>query len=891
MPDNLNAEQQKFIEKLERTNGIFEEILSKDPNGMIIPFGEERDELERLKKRNQKVLNKLKTREFTVAVVGLEKAGKSTLGNALLKRNILPEYSTRCTYTTTKICAGDQDHGKVFFYNREQFKSNFADTLKKVLQYPQTADFDTMDLGTFSRWWDSIADKNPTFYKEHDKKTAADIKVMLQDRNTIRSLLGQAPKDFYGDELEATDFKIFINGIKGKRADKSTIRTGHPYAVERVIIESANLGVMKDIVLYDVPGFNSPTDLHEKQTLEKLREADAIILVTNVGTTPNLERSQLTILRSGRDLEDNIPLSDKAFVFGNQIDRANSLEEAEINAAELKKDSLDNNIAKDNHIFVGSARAYLESQGIISKPNQDKDNDNTKSSQETMNGWHMLFGIDELWTSMKDYYNNDRFKVLKRRAENTIADAKNFLDGILKKYESAQWQPIETGGEYYLEAKDLLKTFKGEAYDIAVGHNERIRSDKPFSQMIRDNIENFYPNQTLESELLLKVKREGDISGAGQLALTRIDSLFREALEREFLRRIVEATAKVTEEEEQKIYQEITEKFLEVMGMPADSPHKEELTASVKELFNSLWIKNADKCRFNSLVERFTSGLMEALIRRPFGMRERLQLISREENFPEFLSLATYYENSPDANPNDRESRYTDFFAKIFLHDNTSANAEMESSLKKFLMANREVISAGISFAVEALPFGKWAKMLLRAGIKANDLPPALQNKLKGTFYKNDWLTLSRDERTNRLKEAIESYSADNSSFAGRLTREKLQKMHELSRQMEITSEEDMLKILNEDIEILREFTREAIIYAISLERAFISVMTKNINIIRNEEETKESRKIFNKWIQDNIRKIMENEFIGLDQRNLENQTKKNIVETVRKVVDKLDLD
>ncbi|MBR4643345.1 MAG: hypothetical protein IKO74_11620 [Selenomonadaceae bacterium] len=54
----------------------------------------------------------------------------------------------------------------------------------------------------------------------------------------------------------------------------------------------------------------------------------------------------------------------------------------------------------------------------------------------------MSFGIDELWSSMTAYYNNDRFRVLKRRAENTIADAKNFFDAILKKYESAQWQLI-----------------------------------------------------------------------------------------------------------------------------------------------------------------------------------------------------------------------------------------------------------------------------------------------------------------------------------------------------------------------------------------------------------------------------------------------------------------
>lgn len=884
--DSFNEEQQKFITKLDETDRIFEEIKSKDPNGMVIPFGEERDELERLRKRNQKVLNKLRTREFTVAVVGLEKAGKSTLGNALLKRNILPEYTERCTYTTTKICAGSEDCGKIFFYSKEQFKNNFADTLKNILKYPQAVDFDTMDLTAFNRWWETIADKNPDLYEKHNTRTAEDIKTMLKDRNIIRGLLGQKPNEFFGDELEGEDFKIFITGIIGKNADGSAIRSAHPYAVEKVIIESANLGEMKDIVLYDVPGFNSPTELHEKQTLDMLREADAIILVTNVGVNPNLDRSQLGILRSGRD-EENIPLSDKAFIFGNQIDRATNSEIAKRNAAVLRKESVENRIAKENHIFFGAAKAYLESLGIESSDELLK---GSTASRDKMDDWQMSYGIAELWDSMKDYYNNDRFEVLKRRAENTIADARNFLDDILKKYESAQWQPIETGGEYYLKTLRNLQKFKIAAYGIAKEHNNRIERDEPFSNMIRENIETFFPTQDANSELLAKIERSGNIEGSGPLSLTRIDALFREALQQEFLRNLIEKTAEATEKEEQEIYREIIAKFLEVMGMPADSPYKEELTASVKELFNSLWIKNAEKCRFNSLVERFTSGLLEVLISRPFGSSERFQQVT--ESFPEFRSLAIYYESyekSSNAVHSDGEDRYSDFFTKIFLHDNVSASTEIKGGLENFFKANKDAICAGLSFAVEILPFGKWAKMLLRAGIKANEIPDGLKNNLQRTFYKGDWQSLTKDERINRLSDTIDAYAKSKSDFSGDLTVEKLRKMHELSRQTTISNEDEMLKLLNEDIEILRKFTLEAIIYAIGLERAFVSVMTKNINIIRKDEETPEGAELFDKWIMDNIRKIKEDEFRGLDQRNLENQTKQNIVETIRKVVDKLE--
>lgn len=99
--------KQNFIDKLGNADRIFDEIFKTDSEELVIQ-GEEREELKNLQTANKKILNKLKSREFTVAIVGLEKAGKSTLGNALIKSMVLPEYASRCTYTTTEIRAGSQ---------------------------------------------------------------------------------------------------------------------------------------------------------------------------------------------------------------------------------------------------------------------------------------------------------------------------------------------------------------------------------------------------------------------------------------------------------------------------------------------------------------------------------------------------------------------------------------------------------------------------------------------------------------------------------------------------------------------------------------------------------------------------------------------------------------
>ena len=51
----------------------------------------------------EKIYKKLDKNEFEIAIVGLEKAGKSTFGNALMENRILPDADERCTYTSTCI--------------------------------------------------------------------------------------------------------------------------------------------------------------------------------------------------------------------------------------------------------------------------------------------------------------------------------------------------------------------------------------------------------------------------------------------------------------------------------------------------------------------------------------------------------------------------------------------------------------------------------------------------------------------------------------------------------------------------------------------------------------------------------------------------------------------
>lgn len=67
---------------------------------------------------------------------------------------------------------------------------------------------------------------------------------------------------------------------------------------------------------------------------------------------------------------------------------------------------------------------------------------------------------------MQKYYDEDRFIVLKKRAEKNIADVKNFLTDVLSKYSTDNADDID-GSQYLLQSKDLLYAFAKKAAEIS----------------------------------------------------------------------------------------------------------------------------------------------------------------------------------------------------------------------------------------------------------------------------------------------------------------------------------------------------------------------------------------------------------------------------------------
>lgn len=903
--------KQNFIDKLGNADRIFDEIFKTDSEGLVIQ-GEEREELKALQTANKKVLNKLKSREFTVAIVGLEKAGKSTLGNALIKSMVLPEYASRCTYTTTEIRAGDTDVAEVYFYSREEFNKNFKRMLNDV-QYQDTADFGTMTLETFVRYWKAV-ETDPAqrgIFLLHNGTTAEDIKTILAGKQKILPLLGQARKEFGAEYWSGGDdfneFKTYITGMAGKNSDGTVRREPYPYAVKNVIIRSTQLADMSHIVLYDVPGFDSPTELHKRQTEEMLKEADAIILVTNAGDRPDLTAPQLDMLRKGQDL-DGVKLNEKSFVFGNKIDRAPNKNTARDNLAVLRNDAVNKyQITLGNHIVGGSARAYLEKIGLIAE----------KVASKVLDEWQTPDGVQILLDKMQDYYDNDRFEVLKHRAENTLSKTRTVLQNLLERYSSGELNYSDVSTEILMDIQSRLPYFTKEATRITKIHVEKIFSERPFTKALKDDVNNIYP-LVEEAHLPLIESKELElaIDPDGVYPTSTVDGKVRNDLDVLFIENIVTSATKFTSAQQHELRQALVDSFLQIMGIEATTNYKAELNDSVNKLFDEMLVKGGAECKFNSLVERFVSTVINTLIKQPFAVDERVNKV--KEALDELVSLSVYYNMPTDKeekNSLQLESLVSGgdiFFARILAHEGVEEKvedidaSENEYFLRKIFEENRDQICKGASLAVDLLPFGKWAKLLMKGGINLLAVDAdrnikdkdKLDEKLEDLFYtfdgKNNWGRFSAEQKISSIEKVIAAYSKQNvtqsESDNAELLLSQLDKIQERAKKSKrMNGKDDMTATLNADIEILRDITAKAVINAIGLERAFNSVITKNVNLINIHLTEPEGNAAYRLWIRNNAAKLMPSRFEQIIEQGAVRENKKAIVNAVKNLLSKWD--
>ena len=243
---------------------------------------------------------------------------------------------------------------------------------------------------------------------------------------------------------------------------------------------------MRNAVIYDVPGFDSPTEMHKSQTRDKMRRSDAILLVTNA-ETPSFNGPSLDMFRTVTD-DDGLTLGYKLFVFAN---RADTVENLSANLEDLKNELRRYRMMPENHfgrVVPGSAKGGLQAVGVL----QGQDVANALKSKGRSDG------VEEIYEKR-----TERAKVLERRAGKVESDIQRIFEAL--------FQGQDEGSSEFYRASTRLTLEKSRSAQNAI---------KTLLEDYRSELNRKFSRKEclLTNKLLAEVVEK--ISSSGELGVT-----------------------------------------------------------------------------------------------------------------------------------------------------------------------------------------------------------------------------------------------------------------------------------------------------------------------------------------------------------------------------------
>ena len=326
-------------------------------------------------------LERLRKREFRIAVVGLEKAGKSTFINAWLECDLLPAKGGRCTFTTTQIYSVENESEQRLEV-QARTEEEFLNLLKELNQVGAKEDLNTIKINEI------------TLQQVRREGNLTFPFTRLED---IREPL----KKYVADEKYA-------------------------HAVLEARLYTNKLAQAEGIVFYDVPGLDSGLAKHVDEAQQMLSDCDAVILVQRF---TSLREKELEIIKFTELGDKNVTVADKLFVFLSRIDSIGSAEALKTHIEEASQDWLRRANLPSDRIVYGSAGAYLILNGLAGEQTKLEIGE-ARNIQAQLNRLTGITdgeiitkdgtGIPEIKDKIFNYINTERVSILKKRCEASI---------------------------------------------------------------------------------------------------------------------------------------------------------------------------------------------------------------------------------------------------------------------------------------------------------------------------------------------------------------------------------------------------------------------------------------------------------------------------------------
>ena len=326
-------------------------------------------------------LERLQKREFRIAVVGLEKAGKSTFVNAWLECDLLPAKGGRCTFTTTQIYS-------------------VANESEQRLEVQAKTEAEFTNLLT-----------------ELEKANAKeDLNTIHANQVTLQQVRREGDRTFPFTRLE--DIKELL---KKYVADER-----YAHAVLEARLYTNKLAQAEGVVFYDVPGLDSGLAKHVDEAQEMLSDCDAVILVQRF---TSLREKELEIIKFTELGDKNVTVADKLFVFLSRIDSIASPEALETHIQEASQDWSKRANLPSQRLVSGSAGAYLILNNIAGAQTKLEIGDPSMIAAHLQRLTGITdaeilktnaTGIPAIKEKIFNYINHERVNILKKRCEASL---------------------------------------------------------------------------------------------------------------------------------------------------------------------------------------------------------------------------------------------------------------------------------------------------------------------------------------------------------------------------------------------------------------------------------------------------------------------------------------
>ncbi|MDD5271427.1 MAG: dynamin family protein [Methylovulum sp.] len=593
------------------------------------------DLVQKLKNEQQRLhnqLERLRANRFEVAVIGLEKAGKSALLNAWLGQEILPSARERCTFTSTEIWSAQTEHDQML-----------------LIEYYSKEEINTLQ----AQRRDALASN---LLSEKEKK---EIQEDFEDTEKQLDAISEFTKLKNGFSQSFMDISEISNHLQ----EAIFKNRAQSLAIKRIQLKTVRLRSDRDIIFHDVPGFNSGILMHAEQAVDRLKKCDAIIYAKEMKqpsiTGPEKEMLMVT------DAEDPaIRVADKVFVVLTQVD---ALDDPIDFKETYEKHKNYWPAVPERRLIPVCARAHLVEFGIPSEDTLRR----SKSADDKakLKKLGITDGVPILKESVNYYIDNERALVLQKRCDALVNNMRYYASDILQKLEpiyagfadsdseshednllgkefnqwwGREWQRIKKDFDVWYAESIQGRT---EADAIGAEHHELAALHDAYDEKIEALLSQL---STAQPEELKRIYTAGGTmsmpdSREGNYKIR--EELFRE-IQQKFETELTDELAQAL----QALIDQIVRKTQELLW-ETEEVRKTLLHSQMDEAIEQARIRHG----FQVLFLRFGRVAVEAFIAKPLQARERLL----HERAAEIKTLEAFYQGTNDQHK--QEGRLTHY--------------------------------------------------------------------------------------------------------------------------------------------------------------------------------------------------------------------------------------